>query len=63
MLGKCANARNQDWAAFGRFELRNAADGKCLTDPGGSLKAGTAVDVTNMHERQAADLVASLADG
>jgi hypothetical protein len=45
-LGKCASAKNQDWAAFGRFELRNAADGKCLTDPGGSLKSGTAVDVS-----------------
>ena len=45
-LGHCANARNQDWAVFGRFELRNAADGKCLTDPSGSLKSGTAVDVT-----------------
>jgi Ricin-type beta-trefoil lectin domain/Lysozyme like domain len=44
-LGHCANAKNQDWAVFGRFELRNAADGKCLTDPGGSLKMGTAVDV------------------
>ncbi|HEY3903525.1 MAG TPA: ricin-type beta-trefoil lectin domain protein [Streptosporangiaceae bacterium] len=47
VLSKCANAKNQDWAAFGRFELRNAADGKCLTDPGGSLKADTDVDVTN----------------
>ena len=47
VLSKCANARNQGWAAFGRFELRNAADGKCLTDPGGSLKADTDVDVTN----------------
>jgi len=47
VLSKCGKAKNQDWAAFGRFELRNAADGKCLTDPGGSLKAGTNVDVTN----------------
>ena len=27
----------------GRDELRNGYDGKCLTDPAGSLKAGTAV--------------------
>jgi hypothetical protein len=46
-LGHCANAKNQDWAAFGRFELRNAADGKCLTDPSGKLKSGTAVDATS----------------
>jgi len=45
VLTRCANAKNQDWTSFGRFELRNAADGKCLTDPGGSLKTGTAADV------------------
>jgi hypothetical protein len=44
VLTKCANQKNQDWAPFGRFELRNAADGKCLTDPSGSLKTGTAVE-------------------
>lgn len=44
-LGHCANQKNQDWSIFGHFELRNAADGKCLTDPGGSLTSGTAVDV------------------
>jgi Ricin-type beta-trefoil lectin domain/Lysozyme like domain len=43
-LSKCANAKNQDWAPFGRFELRNGADGKCLTDPGGSLTSNTVVD-------------------
>jgi hypothetical protein len=45
VLTRCANAKNQDWTSFGRFELRNAADGKCLTDPGGNLKTGTAADV------------------
>jgi len=27
--------------------LRNAADGKCLTDPASSLTAGTQMDVTD----------------
>ena len=46
VLRRCANTRTQDWAVFGRYELRNAADHKCLTDPGSSLKAGTQVGVT-----------------
>lgn len=46
VLRRCANTKMQDWAVFGRYELRNAADHKCLTDPGSSLKAGTQVDVT-----------------
>lgn len=46
VLARCARGRRQQvWTAAGRYELRNAADGKCLTDPGGSLKTGTAVDV------------------
>jgi hypothetical protein len=52
-LGHCANAKNQDWAVAGRFELRNAADGKCLTDPGGALKAGTAVEVAKCANAKA----------
>lgn len=46
VLRRCANNKMQEWAVFGRYELRNAADHKCLTDPGSSLKAGTQVDVT-----------------
>jgi hypothetical protein len=44
-LARCVKDQSQDWVPFGRFELRNAADHKCLTDPGGALKAGTAVEV------------------
>jgi hypothetical protein len=46
VLRRCARTKMQDWAVAGRFELRNAADHKCLTDPGSSLKAGTQVNVT-----------------
>jgi Ricin-type beta-trefoil lectin domain/Lysozyme like domain len=46
VLRRCAKTKMQEWAVFGRFELRNAADHKCLTDPDSSLKAGTQVDVT-----------------
>jgi hypothetical protein len=47
VLRRCVNAKTQDWTVAGRFELRNAASRKCLTDPGSSLKTGTGVDVTN----------------
>lgn len=47
VLSHCARSRAQDWAVFGRNELRNAADRKCLTDPGSSLTGGTQVDVTD----------------
>jgi len=46
VLQRCGRATSQDWAPLGRGELRDAADGKCLTDPSGSLNAGTQVDVT-----------------
>jgi len=46
VLAHCARQKAQDWSVFGRYELRNAADGKCLTDPGSSLTAGTQMDVT-----------------
>jgi len=46
VLRRCGRSKLQDWAVFGRYELRNAADHKCLTDPGSSLNAGTPVDVT-----------------
>lgn len=46
VLRRCANHKIQQWSVAGRYELRNKADGRCLTDPGSSLKAGTAVSVT-----------------
>jgi hypothetical protein len=46
VLRRCASNPRQLWVAYGRDELRNAADGKCLTDPGSSLTAGTQVVVT-----------------
>lgn len=46
VLRPCARSKTQDWAVTGRYELRNAADGKCLTDPGSSLTAGTQVNVS-----------------
>lgn len=46
VLRRCASTKTQDWSVYGRGELRNLADGKCLTDPSGSLTAGTQVDVT-----------------
>lgn len=45
-LRRCAKNKLQDWVVSGRYELRNAADRKCLTDPGSNLTAGTRVDVT-----------------
>jgi hypothetical protein len=47
VLARCARGkRQQEWKVAGRFELRNVADGKCLTDPGGNLTAGTQVRAT-----------------
>ncbi|HET9895856.1 MAG TPA: ricin-type beta-trefoil lectin domain protein [Streptosporangiaceae bacterium] len=46
VLQRCAVRTAQEWSVFGRSELRNAADGKCLTDPGSSLETGTVLDVT-----------------
>jgi hypothetical protein len=46
VLRRCGRKKTQDWSVVGRYELRNAADHKCLTDPRSSLKAGTQVDVT-----------------
>ncbi len=45
VLRKCANQKIQKWTVSGRDELRNGYDGKCLTDPNGSLTAGTQVVV------------------
>lgn len=47
VLSRCAKVKTQEWTVAGRYELRNAASRKCLTDPGSSLAAGTGVDVTN----------------
>jgi hypothetical protein len=47
VLQRCVRSRSQDWSVTGRDELRNAADGKCLTDPGASLTAGTQVTATS----------------
>ncbi len=46
VLSRCGRSRSQIWRQYGRSELRNAADGKCLTDPRSSLTAGTQVIVT-----------------
>ena len=46
VLRRCATQKIQAWLVLGRSELRNAADGKCMTDPNGSLNAGTPVTVT-----------------
>ena len=46
VLRRCATQQIQAWTVVGRSELRNAADGKCLTDPNGSLNVGTPVIVT-----------------
>ncbi len=46
VLRRCASQKIQHWSVAGRFELRNKADGKCLTDPSSSLKAGTQVTAT-----------------
>src|SRR5215467_1552607 len=46
VLRSCAPQKIQRWSVAGRDELRNASDGKCLTDPNGSLTGGTQVIVT-----------------
>jgi ricin-type beta-trefoil lectin protein/lysozyme-like protein len=46
VLRQCAPRKTQRWSVAGRDELRNASDGKCLTDPNGALAAGTHVIVT-----------------
>src|SRR5215471_2601848 len=46
VLRSCAPQKIQRWSVVGRDELRNASDGKCLTDPNGSLTGGTQVIVT-----------------
>ncbi len=46
VLRRCSTSRSQSWSRYGRYELRDLADGKCLTDPNGNLTAGTKVDVT-----------------
>ena len=45
VLQRCATQKAQTWRVTGRSEVRNAADGKCLTDPNGSLAAGKPVTV------------------
>lgn len=46
VLRRCARNSRQSWIGYGRDELRNVADGKCLTDPNGSTTAGTEVTVS-----------------
>jgi hypothetical protein len=46
VLRRCASQKTQQWTVAGRYELRNAASGKCLTDPNSSLTAGTQVTAT-----------------
>jgi hypothetical protein len=43
VLRRCASQKIQQWSVAGRGELRNAGDGKCLTDPNSSLTAGKQV--------------------
>lgn len=43
VLRRCASNPRQLWIAYGRDELRNVADGECLTDPDSNLTAGTRV--------------------
>jgi hypothetical protein len=47
VLRQCASQKIQQWSVAGRNELRNAFDGKCLTDPNSSLTAGIQVNVTS----------------
>jgi hypothetical protein len=57
VLEKCATGKAQlkaqQWTSYGLDELRNNADGKCLTDPGARLTAGTPVDVTPCTDAKA----------
>jgi len=45
VLRACATVPGQQWVARGNGELRNALAGRCLRDPGGSVIAGTPVNV------------------
>ena len=57
VLEKCSTSRarikTQQWTVYGLDELRNNADGKCLTDPGASLTSGTPVNVTTCTNAKA----------
>jgi len=53
VLARCGRARSQEWLPYGRAELRNAADGKCVTDPQSSLTAGVQVDVSRCTDAKA----------
>ena len=55
VLRQCASQKIQQWSVFGLSQLRNAGDGKCLTDPAGSLKAGTQVTATNCIDAKKSD--------
>jgi hypothetical protein len=46
VLRRCASQKIQQWTVAGRYELKNASNGKCLTDPNSSLTAGTQVNTT-----------------
>jgi hypothetical protein len=52
VLRRCAAQKVQQWTVAGHNELRNAFDGKCLTDPNSSLTAGTQVNVTSCANRK-----------
>ena len=45
VLSACAKVPAQQWVAQGNGKLRNALAGRCLRDPGGSVIAGTPVNV------------------
>jgi hypothetical protein len=45
LLQPCAKSPAQQWLAPGNGQLRNALAGRCLRDPGGSVTAGTPVNV------------------
>jgi len=45
LLSPCAQVPAQRWRAQGHGELRNELAGRCLRDPGGSVTAGTPVNV------------------
>ena len=45
VLRPCGRSPAQQWVALGDGRLRNARAGRCLRDPGGSVAAGTPVNV------------------
>jgi Ricin-type beta-trefoil lectin domain/Lysozyme like domain len=54
VLRRCARGRSQDWLPYSRAELRNAADGLCITVPRGSkLSVGTPVDMSRCSDAKA----------